>query len=416
MGRIALGVDPKAKPTRVYALINALRAANPGSIDRMTPARRSSAWARRSASRPLPAPTPTPRRRRRRGAAGAGAAGAARCGRRGRRAAGAAAARRRVPRRRPGLLQRALRRSGSARHDLVGEHEPRVEPRRRQDVGPACRTSNGVHVDFHDVWADPKDKNHIIVGNDGGAVRVVGRGQDVAALHEPAGDAVLSRRASTTRCRSTTCAAARRTTGRCAGRRARSTASASARATGTRSAAATASSRAAIRTIRTSSTRRRRTGAITRLDLRTGQSSGIRPRRERQCRRRGRRRRRAPVAAGGGRRWARRRRGGGGDRGERANWDAPYIISPHSPTRLYWGSNRVYRSDDRGDHWTPISPDLTRDLDPARDPDHGQGVGSGDDRRLQQRDDARSAHRVARRIAAARRADLRRHRRRQLCR
>ena len=38
------------------------------------------------------------------------------------------------------------------------------------------------------------------------------------------------------------------------------------------------------------------------------------------------------------------------------------IISPHSPTRLYSASQRIYRSDDRGDSWTPISPDLTRNI------------------------------------------------------
>ena len=48
---------------------------------------------------------------------------------------------------------------------------------------------------------------------------------------------------------------------------------------------------------------------------------------------------------------------------DRPNWDAPYIVSPHSPTRLYWGSQYLYRSDDRGDHWTRVSPDLTRELD-----------------------------------------------------
>ncbi len=45
------------------------------------------------------------------------------------------------------------------------------------------------------------------------------------------------------------------------------------------------------------------------------------------------------------------------------NWDSPLIISPHSHTRLYYGANRVFRSDDRGDAWTPISPDLTRKID-----------------------------------------------------
>jgi photosystem II stability/assembly factor-like uncharacterized protein len=50
-------------------------------------------------------------------------------------------------------------------------------------------------------------------------------------------------------------------------------------------------------------------------------------------------------------------------RRERTNWDAPYIISPHSNTRLYWGSNFLYRSNDRGDSWERISPDLSRNLD-----------------------------------------------------
>jgi photosystem II stability/assembly factor-like uncharacterized protein len=52
-----------------------------------------------------------------------------------------------------------------------------------------------------------------------------------------------------------------------------------------------------------------------------------------------------------------------GDPAERFNWDAPILISPHSPTRLYYGSQRVWRSDDRGDSWRPISPDLTHDQD-----------------------------------------------------
>ena len=57
------------------------------------------------------------------------------------------------------------------------------------------------------------------------------------------------------------------------------------------------------------------------------------------------------------------RQGGAAGPNDRVNWDAPYIISPHSPRRLYWASNYVYRSDDRGDTWTRISPDLSRNLD-----------------------------------------------------
>ena len=38
-----------------------------------------------------------------------------------------------------------------------------------------------------------------------------------------------------------------------------------------------------------------------------------------------------------------------GDPAMRWNWDAPLIISPHSNTRLYFGAQQLYRSDDRGD-------------------------------------------------------------------
>ena len=81
-------------------------------------------------------------------------------------------------------------------------------------------------------------------------------------------------------------------------------------------------------------------GNISRYDKRTGRGTGIRP-----------------------------GRGGAAIAGypatgaDRANWDAPYIISPHANTRLYWASQYVYRTDDRGDSWTRISPDLSRNLD-----------------------------------------------------
>jgi photosystem II stability/assembly factor-like uncharacterized protein len=82
-------------------------------------------------------------------------------------------------------------------------------------------------------------------------------------------------------------------------------------------------------------------GNISRFDKRTGRGTPIRP---------------------GG-------RGGAAVAGmaatgaDRANWDAPYIISPHNNQRLYWASQYVYRTDDRGESWTRISPDLSRNLD-----------------------------------------------------
>ncbi len=75
-------------------------------------------------------------------------------------------------------------------------------------------------------------------------------------------------------------------------------------------------------------------GAAFRLDKRTGVRTNIRPVQE---------------PNGPAMRW---------------HWDTPLIISPHSPKRLYLAGNRLYRSDDRGDNWQPVSSDLTRQLDP----------------------------------------------------
>ena len=47
----------------------------------------------------------------------------------------------------------------------------------------------------------------------------------------------------------------------------------------------------------------------------------------------------------------------------RWNWDSPFIISPHSHTRLYFAANKLFRTDDRGDTWKAISSDLTRQID-----------------------------------------------------
>jgi len=47
----------------------------------------------------------------------------------------------------------------------------------------------------------------------------------------------------------------------------------------------------------------------------------------------------------------------------RWNWNSPLIISPHLHTRLYFAANKLFKSDDRGNSWQVISPDLTRQLD-----------------------------------------------------
>jgi hypothetical protein len=47
---------------------------------------------------------------------------------------------------------------------------------------------------------------------------------------------------------------------------------------------------------------------------------------------------------------------------ERWNWDCPILVSPHSAGTIYVASQRVWRSADRGDSWTAISGDLTRNI------------------------------------------------------
>ncbi len=79
-------------------------------------------------------------------------------------------------------------------------------------------------------------------------------------------------------------------------------------------------------------------GNLTRLDLTTGESVYIKPQ---------------PAP---------------GEPPERYNWDSPILVSPHKPTRLYFASQRVWRSEDRGNDWTAISGDLTRNQDRMRLP------------------------------------------------
>ncbi len=47
----------------------------------------------------------------------------------------------------------------------------------------------------------------------------------------------------------------------------------------------------------------------------------------------------------------------------RWNWDSALLISPHNPARLYFAAQILFRSDDRGDTWRAVSPDLTRNMD-----------------------------------------------------
>lgn len=51
---------------------------------------------------------------------------------------------------------------------------------------------------------------------------------------------------------------------------------------------------------------------------------------------------------------------GANEKTERFNWDAPILVSPHMPSTIYFASQRVWKSTNRGDSWTAISGDLTK--------------------------------------------------------
>ncbi|MEX1308915.1 MAG: glycosyl hydrolase [Candidatus Sulfomarinibacteraceae bacterium] len=83
-------------------------------------------------------------------------------------------------------------------------------------------------------------------------------------------------------------------------------------------------------------------GQLSRVDVTTGESKSIKP-------------------------FAR------GDEEElRFNWNTPIHLSPTRPNTLYYGSQVLHFSTDRGDSWTTISPDLTTD-----DPDRQRQKDSG---------------------------------------
>ena len=109
-------------------------------------------------------------------------------------------------------------------------------------------------------------------------------------------------------------------------------------------------------------------GAIQRMDQQTGQSRSIRYSRPQ------------------------------GQDALRWNWSSPIMLSPHNPEVVYHGANVLLRSSNRGDTWTEISPDLTKNL-----PERRGGTGN-----IQY-----ATHHDDRRVTGHRRRDLGGHRRRQ---
>ncbi len=58
----------------------------------------------------------------------------------------------------------------------------------------------------------------------------------------------------------------------------------------------------------------------------------------------------------------------------RFNWSSPFIISSYNSKKVLFGSNYLFSSDDRGDSWKIISPDLTTNDKKLRNTSNGGGL------------------------------------------
>ena len=45
--------------------------------------------------------------------------------------------------------------------------------------------------------------------------------------------------------------------------------------------------------------------------------------------------------------------------GDPNNWNTPYVFDPNNPSILYYGTNKLYKSTDRAETWSQVSPDLS---------------------------------------------------------